>query len=98
MSAHSLLDKLEHLVTRFGEVATVISDMKRFVRLNKEYSDLQKIVEVRNEYKAALDSIAEARQMLDNESDADLRQLASEELTANTEKTSVTWKRKSSCC
>jgi len=43
MSAHSLLDKLEHLVTRFGEVATlitdpdVISDMKRFVRLNKEY-------------------------------------------------------------
>lgn len=92
MSAHSLLDKLEHLVTRFGEVATlitdpdVISDMKRFVRLNKEYSDLQKIVEVRNEYKAALDSIAEARQMLDNESDADLRQLASEELTANTEK------------
>jgi len=92
MSAHSLLDKLEHLVTRFGEVATlitdpdVISDMKRFVRLNKEYRDLQKIVEVRNEYKAALDSIAEARQMLDNESDADLRQLASEELTANTEK------------
>ena len=92
MSAHSLLDKLEHLVTRFGEVATlitdpdVISDMKRFVRLNKEYRDLQKIEEVRNEYKAALDSIAEARQMLDNESDADLRQLASEELTANTEK------------
>ncbi len=92
MSEHSLLDKLEHLVTRFGEVATlitdpdVISDMKRYVRLNKEYSDLQKIVEVRNEYKAALDSIAEARQMLDQESDADLRQLASEELTANTEK------------
>lgn len=92
MAAHSLLDKLEHLITRFGEVATlitdpeVISDMKRFVRLNKEYSDLQKIVEVRNEYKAALDSIAEARQMLDNESDADLRQLASEELTINTEK------------
>lgn len=92
MSAHSLLDKLEHLVTRFGEVATlitdpdVISDMKRFVRLNKEYSDLQKIVEVRNAYKAALDSIAEARQMLDNESDADLRQLASEELTLNTDK------------
>jgi len=64
----------------------VISDMKRFVKLNKEYSDLQKIVEVRNAYKAALDSIAEARQMLDNESDADLRQLASEELTLNTDK------------
>jgi len=92
MSEHSLLDKLEHLVTRFEEVAMlitdpeVISDMKRFVKLNKEYSDLQKIVEVRNAYKAALDSIAEARQMLDNESDADLRQLASEELTLNTDK------------
>lgn len=62
MSDNSLLDKLQHLVTRFEEVATlitdpeVISDMKRYVKLNKEYSDLQKIVEVRNTYKAALDS------------------------------------------
>lgn len=92
MSQNSLLDKLEHLVTRFEEVGTlitdpqVISDMDRYVKLNKEYSDLQKIVDVRNEYKAALESVTEAKNILANESDADLRQLANEELTINTEK------------
>ncbi|MDR1742844.1 MAG: peptide chain release factor 1 [Dysgonamonadaceae bacterium] len=92
MSNNNLLDKLEHLVTRFNEVGTlitdpdVISDMKRFVKLNKEYSDLEKIVRARNEYKAVIDGIAEAKAILENESDSDLRQLANEELTANTEK------------
>ena len=92
MSENSLLDKLAHLVTRFEEVGTlitdpaVISDMERYVKLNKEYSDLQKIVEVRNEYKAALESVTEAKNILANESDADLKQLANEELAANSEK------------
>ncbi|MEA5129770.1 MAG: peptide chain release factor 1 [Proteiniphilum sp.] len=92
MSENSLLDKLAHLVTRFEEVGTlitdpaVISDMERYVKLNKEYSDLQKIVEVRNEYRAALESVTEAKNILANESDADLKQLANEELAANSEK------------
>ena len=91
MSDNRLLDKLQHLVDRFEEVSTlitdpsVIADMNRFVKLNKEYSDLEKILEVRNRYKAALDGIAEARQILDSESDGDLRQLANEELSALTE-------------
>ena len=91
MSEHSLLDKLQHLVARFEEVSTlitdpsVIADMNRFVKLNKEYSDLQKIVEVRNRYNRALDEIEEARQILDSESDSDLRQMANEELSTNTE-------------
>ncbi|MEA4918338.1 peptide chain release factor 1 [Proteiniphilum sp.] len=95
MSENSLLDKLEHLVTRFEEVGTlitdpeVISDMERYVKLNKEYSDLQKIVEVRNEYKIALESVVEAKNILANESDSDLRQLANEELAINTEKLPV---------
>ncbi len=92
MAETSLLDKLEHLVTRFNEVGTlitdpeVISDMKRFVKLNKEYSDLQKIVDARNEYKNALDGIAEAKSILENEFDYEIRQLANEELAINTEK------------
>ena len=67
MSTNSLLDKLEHLVTRFEEVGTlstdpeVISDMGRYVKLNKEYSDLQKIVAVRNEYKNALESVSDRK-------------------------------------
>lgn len=92
MPENSLLDKLSHLVTRFEEVAIlitapeVISDMDRYVKLNKEYSDLQKIVEVHNEYKTALDSVTEAKNILANESDTDLKQLANEELAINSEK------------
>lgn len=92
MSDNTLLDKLQHLVTRFQEVGTlitdpeVISDMDRYVKLNKEYSELQKIVDVRNEYKSALDSIAEAKYILEHESDSDLRQLANEELSVNSSK------------
>ena len=90
MSDNSLLDKLQHLVTRFEEVGTlitdpaVISDMDRYVKLNKEYSELEKIVAVRNQYESALDSIEEARNLLENESDTDIRQLASEELALHT--------------
>lgn len=67
MSENSLLDKLEHLVARFEEVGTliadpsVIADMDRYVKLNKEYSDLQKIVEARNEYKLALTTLPRPR-------------------------------------
>ena len=92
MSDNTLLDKLQHLVTRFQEVGTlitdpeVISDMDRYVKLNKEYSELEKIVDVRNEYKSVLDSIEEAKNILENESDSDLRQLANEELTLNSPK------------
>jgi peptide chain release factor 1 len=64
----------------------VISDMKRFVKLNKEYSDLKKIVEARNELKKTLDAIQEAKTILEHETDADLRQLANDELAINTEK------------
>lgn len=92
MSDNSLLDKLQHLVIRFEEVATlitdpnVISDMDRYVKLNKEYSELEKIVEVRNEYKSMLDGIEEAKYILENESDSDLKQLANEELSNNSER------------
>ena len=92
MTENSLLDKLQHLVTRFEEIGTlitdpsVIADMDRYVKLNKEYSELQKIVDVRNEYKGALDSIAEAKSILEEESDTDLRQRAQEELSINNEK------------
>ena len=89
MSDNTLLDKLEGLVTRFQEVGTlitdpsVIADMKRFVRLNKEYRDLEKIVEARNKYKQLLDGIEEAKEILDNDDDQDMRQMAKEEIDTN---------------
>lgn len=78
MSQHSLLDKLDTLIIRFEEIGklitdpNVISDMKRYVKLTKEYRDLEKIANARKEYVQVLTSISEARNILDNESDSEL--------------------------
>ncbi len=89
---NDLLSRLDGLSSRFDEVATlitdpaVIADMKRFVRLNKEYSDLQKIVEKRNEYKRLLDNLSEAKQMLETETDPEMREMAKIEIEEITPK------------
>lgn len=86
MSQESLLDKLNALVIRFEEIGklitdpAVISDMKRYVKLNKEYRDLEKIVNARQEYSQVLNGIIEAKGILENESDAELKEIAKEEL------------------
>ncbi|SHF71990.1 peptide chain release factor 1 [Dysgonomonas macrotermitis] len=86
MSQQSLLEKLDVLVIRFEEIGklitdpNVISDMKRFVKLNKEYRDLEKIVDARKEYEQVLNSISEAKNILENETDNDFREIAKEEL------------------
>ncbi|MFV0398800.1 MAG: peptide chain release factor 1 [Bacteroidales bacterium] len=85
---NELLERLEHLVVRFEEVGTlitdpaVIADMKRYVRLNKEYRDLEKIVNARNEYKQLIDGVAEAKEILSSEDDQEMREMAREELEA----------------
>ncbi|MGL4292008.1 MAG: peptide chain release factor 1 [Bacteroidales bacterium] len=90
MSDNTLLDKLEGLVSRFEEIGTlitdpaVISDMKRYVRLNKEYRDLEKIVAARNEYKSMIDGIAEARLILETDNDPEMREMAKDEIDSNT--------------
>ncbi len=82
----SLLQKLDGLATRFEEVSTlitdpaVIADMKRFVKLNKEYRELDKINEARKRYQQLLTNIAEAKEILDTENDAELREMAKSEL------------------
>ena len=86
MAENNLLNKLDGLVSRFEEVGTlitdpaVIADMKRFVKLNKEYKDLEKIVAARNLYVATLNGIEEAKQILDSEQDPEMREMAREEL------------------
>lgn len=86
MSESSLLDKLEALQHRFDEISTlitdpaVISDQKRFVKLNKEYHDLQEIIEARNEYKLVLSHLNEAKEILESETDAEMREMARMEM------------------
>lgn len=88
MSENSLLKKLEAIEARFKEVGTLItdpevmSDMKRFVKLNKEYSDLDKIAKAKSEYEKVLSGIEESKNIIENESDAELKEMAREELNA----------------
>ena len=78
----TLLQKLEGLATRFEEVSTlitdpsVIADMKRFVKLNKEYRELEKINGARIKYEQLIANIAEAKEILDKENDEELREMA----------------------
>ena len=92
MTQTPLLEKLDALVICFEEIGKlitdpdVIADMKRFVKLTKEYRDLEKIVVARNEYQRLLSNIDESKKILDSESDAELREMAKEELEAATER------------
>jgi peptide chain release factor 1 len=88
MTANALLNRLDELASRFEEVGLLISepdviaDMPRFVKLNKEYRELAKIVAVRAEYAKTLDGIEEAKSLLETEQDAEMRELARQELDA----------------
>ena len=86
-----ILQKLDGLEARFEEVSTlitdpdVISDQQRFVKLTKEYKDLSDIMDVRKRYIACLNSISEAKDILANETDPEMKEMAREELATNEE-------------
>ena len=89
MATGSLLQKLDDLEARFREVSllitdpAVIADMKRFVKLNREYRDLERISAARAEYVSLLSNISQAKELL-GESDPEMRQMAREELDSAT--------------
>lgn len=91
MAETTLLQRLDGIDARFQEVSllitdpSVISDMKRFVKLTKEYKDLEKLTQVTNKYKQMLRNIEEAKQVLETESDSEMRELAKDDLETNTE-------------
>ena len=77
-----MIEKLEIVQQRFVEVSDliiqpdVIADQKRYVQLNKEYKDLNKIVAKANQYKSILANIKEAELMIKEESDAEMIEMA----------------------
>jgi peptide chain release factor 1 len=81
-----LLDKLEAIKIRFQEVETelgnpdAMKNMKRFAQLNREYKELQKIVEKHTEYKNVLSNLEHAKEVAANEKDAEFREMAQLEL------------------
>ena len=81
-----LLEKLEAVYERYQEVGRLItdpdimSDMKRFIQLNKEYKDLQPLIDAYMAYKNVVDNIASTKQILSREKDAEFREMAKSEL------------------
>ncbi|MBR5092741.1 MAG: peptide chain release factor 1 [Bacteroidales bacterium] len=87
-----MLDKLEAIYARYQEIEgqmndpQVTADMKRYVKLSKDYKELQPVVKAYKDYKALLDTISECRELLETEKDPELREMAKEELTASQER------------
>lgn len=82
----SLLEKLESIKDRWKEVSQlivdpeIIADMNRYVKLNKEYSDLSEIVEAYKEYQDILNNIKSSEELLSTEKDEEFREMAKMEL------------------
>jgi len=90
-----LLSKLQHLAERLEEIsrllseASVISNQNKFRGLSQEYAQINPVVGCYHQYQATLHDIAEANKML-GENDAEMRQLATEELhSAQNKKTQL---------
>jgi len=94
MAEYTLLEKYESesIRHRFEEVQQqitdpeVIADMKRYVRLNQEYKSLEKLLNAFKEYKSMVDTIQSGKEILAEESDEELREMAHEEMEIAEEK------------
>ena len=83
---NTLLDKVLGLQDKYNSLQeqlsdpAVISDMKKYVQLNKEYKELAPIIKAGQEYKKMMDEYASAREIIVNEKDEELREMAKEEI------------------
>lgn len=81
-----MIEKLIDIKNRFEEVGQLLSqpetvkDQKKFQQLSKEYRDLEKVVKKYDHYQAALDGIKHAKEVLQKEKDAEMRELAKMEI------------------
>ncbi|HOZ50657.1 MAG TPA: peptide chain release factor 1 [Chitinophagaceae bacterium] len=81
-----MLDKLEAIKGRFDNIGVsltnpeIVSDQKRFSVLSKEYRKLERIVDVYKLYKNCLDTISFGKEVLESESDDELRAMAKEDI------------------
>lgn len=91
MDKNNILQKLDGLESRYEEVSTlitdpsVIADQQRYVKLTKEYKDLEDIVKLRQKYINCLGQISEAKDIMMNETDPDMKEIAREQLAENEE-------------
>jgi len=87
-----MIDKLKIVKQRFDEISDLIIqpdimvDQKRYVKLNKEYKDLQKIVEKGDVYESAVSNLNEAKQIISEGSDDEMIEMAKMEVEEANEK------------
>ena len=87
-----LLQKLEAIHFRFIEVGNlitdpdIIADMKRYVKLNKEYRDLEVLDQTYKTYSNLLSNLKSARELLESETDEEMREMAKMEISELDEK------------
>ncbi|HNW99580.1 MAG TPA: peptide chain release factor 1 [Bacteroidales bacterium] len=81
-----MLDKLDAIYKRWEEIGCqiadpeVMSDMKRYIKLSKDYKELQPIIDAYKEYKLVLDNITSSKEILSKEKDEEFREMAKAEL------------------
>ncbi|MBP5740488.1 MAG: peptide chain release factor 1, partial [Bacteroidales bacterium] len=86
MAENSLLEKVLSLQERYGKLQEqladpeVMSDMKKFVQLNKDYKELEPIIKAGLEYKKMVEELASAKDILINEKDDELKEMARAEI------------------
>ncbi len=88
MAETTLLSRLDGIESRFQEVSTlitdpdVIADMKRYVKLTKEYKELERLTQATSAYRQLVENADEAKLILANENDEEMRLMAKEQLEA----------------
>jgi len=88
MSKNILLDRLEGVHTRFLDVSKmitqpdIVSDMTRYVKLNKEYKDLEPLIDAYKKYKNIIENIESSKELLAEEDDQEMREMAKAEIDA----------------
>ena len=87
-----MLEKLKALEEKFKELSNLIiqpdimSDQKKYVKISKEYKDLKEIIDKKIEYENILKYIEEAGDIIKNEHDKEMLELANSEMVIYKEK------------
>ena len=86
MAVHSILEKYEAIQHRLDEVGqqitdpSVMADMKRYVKLSQEYKRLESLVKAFKEYRSLVENIESGKEMLSEETDEEIREMAKDEI------------------
>ncbi|WP_418172946.1 peptide chain release factor 1 [Alistipes putredinis] len=86
MADNSILTRLDGLKLKYEEIGQkltdpeVIADVKQFIQFNKEYRELEPIIEASERYRMAIANLTEAKDILANDKDEEMREMARGEI------------------